>query len=107
VHIRAFETRRRYKRQRPDCYDVRISNVKDYPADFLSKWKRRYAASLCELAKERVIFVAVEGNAIVGTASLAEIICTRSSCIPPGRSGYRQAPDGGRESEARARGNAG
>src|SRR5262249_60937901 len=26
--------------------------------------------SLCELAKERVIFVAVEGNAIVGTASL-------------------------------------
>ena len=50
---------------------LRISNVRDYPGDFLSKVEASFTPpSLRELAKERVIFVAVEENAIVGTASL-------------------------------------
>jgi GNAT superfamily N-acetyltransferase len=50
---------------------LRISNVRDYPGDFLSKLEASFTPpSLRELAKERVIFVAVEENAIVGTASL-------------------------------------
>ena len=50
---------------------LRISNVRDYSGDFLSKVEASLTPqSLCELAKERVILVALEGDAIVGTASL-------------------------------------
>ena len=50
---------------------LRTSNVRDYPEDFLSRVEASLAPpSLRELANERLIFVAVEGAAIVGTASL-------------------------------------
>jgi GNAT superfamily N-acetyltransferase len=50
---------------------LRVSSLKDYPEEFLSKVEASLtSSSLRELAKERVIFVAVEGNAIVGTASI-------------------------------------
>src|SRR2546422_7779922 len=50
---------------------LRISNVRDYPGDFLSKVEASLTPqSLRELAKERVILVAMEGDAIIGTASL-------------------------------------
>ena len=50
---------------------LRVSNVKDYAEDFLSEVEASLtSSSLRELSKERVIFVAVEGNAIVGTASI-------------------------------------
>jgi GNAT superfamily N-acetyltransferase len=50
---------------------LRISNVTDYHRDFLSKVEAELTPqSLRELAKERVILVAMEGDTIVGTASL-------------------------------------
>jgi GNAT superfamily N-acetyltransferase len=50
---------------------LRTSSVRDYPAAFLSKVEASLTPqSLRDLAKVRVIFVAVEDNAIVGTASL-------------------------------------
>jgi len=52
---------------------LRTSNVRDYPEDFLSKVEASLTPpSLCELTKQRVIFVAVEGDRIVGTASLGK-----------------------------------
>ena len=45
--------------------------MRDYSGDFLSKVEASLTPqSLCELARERVILVATEGDAIVGTASL-------------------------------------
>lgn len=45
--------------------------MRDYPEDFLSRAEASPAPpSLRELANERLILVAVEGDAIVGTASL-------------------------------------
>ena len=61
--------------------------------------------SLCELAKERAIFVAVEGNAIVGTASLGRDQ-VHAVFVHPARQGRgigRRLMEAA-ESEARARG---
>jgi len=45
--------------------------VRDYPEDFLSKVEASLTPALLrELAKERMILVAMEGDVIVGTASL-------------------------------------
>jgi hypothetical protein len=95
VHIRAFEIADATSVSGLIATTLRISNVKDYPADFLSKVEASLTPpSLCELAKERVIFVAVGGNAIVGTASLGRGQ-VHAVFVHPARRGYRQAPDGG------------
>jgi len=71
AHIRAFEIADATSVSSLISTTLRISNVKDYPEDFLSKVEASLTPpSLRELAKERVIRVAVEGNSIVGTASL-------------------------------------
>ena len=71
AHIRAFDTADATSVSSLISTTLRISNVTDYPEEFLSKVEASLTPpSLHELAKERVIFVAVEGNAIVGTASL-------------------------------------
>ena len=45
--------------------------MRDYPEDFLSKVEASLTPALLrELAKERMILVAMEGDVIVGTASL-------------------------------------
>ncbi len=71
AHIRPFAT--------ADAADVsdlisttlRTSNVLDYSEDFLFRVEASLTAkSLSEFAKTRAIFVAVDGAAIVGTASL-------------------------------------
>jgi GNAT superfamily N-acetyltransferase len=50
---------------------LRVSNVGDYPEEFLSRVEASLASSsLRALANERVILVAVEENQIVGTASI-------------------------------------
>jgi GNAT superfamily N-acetyltransferase len=70
-HIRAFEIADATGVSALISTTLRISNVRDYSADFLSKVEASLTPqSLCELAKERVILVAMEGDAIVGTASL-------------------------------------
>ena len=82
--------------------------MEDYPADFLSKVAASLTPpSLCELANERVIFVAVEGNVIVGTASLGRDQ-VHAVFVHPARQGQgigRRLMDAV-ESEARARGEA-
>jgi len=71
AHIRAFDTADATSVSSLISTTLRISNVTDYPEEFLSKVEASLTPpSLHELAKERVIFVAVEGTAIVGTASL-------------------------------------
>jgi GNAT superfamily N-acetyltransferase len=70
-HIRAFEIADATGVSDLIATTLRISNVRDYPGDFLSKVEAALTPqSLRELARERVILVAVEGDAIVGTASL-------------------------------------
>ena len=107
VHIRAFEIADATSVSGLIATTLRISNVKDYPADFLSRVEASLTPpSLCELAKERVIFVAVEGNAIVGTASLGG---GHAVFVHPARQGRgigRRLMEAA-ESEARARGERG
>jgi len=106
AHIRPFE--------RADAAGVsdlisatlRTSNARDYSEDFLSKVEASLTAkSLSDLAKERMILVAVEGAAIVGTASLGGNQ-VRAVFVHPAKQGQGI----GRclmeavESEARARG---
>jgi len=109
VHIRAFEIADATSVGGLISTTLRISNVKDYPADFLSKVEASLTPpSLCELAKERVIFVAVEGNAIVGTASLGRDQ-VHAVFVHPARQGRgigRRLMEAA-ESEARARGERG
>ena len=82
---------------------LRISNVRDYPEDFLSKVEASLTRkSLRELAKERVILVAMEGDAIVGTASLGRDQ-VHAVFVHPARQG-RGIGTEAVESEARARG---
>ena len=70
-HIRAFEVADATGVSDLISTTLRVSNVKDYPGDFLSKVEASLTPqSLRELAKERVILVAMEGGTIVGTASL-------------------------------------
>jgi GNAT superfamily N-acetyltransferase len=70
-HIRAFEIADATGVSALISTTLRISNVRDYSGDFLSKVEASLTPhSLCELAKERVILVAMEGDAIVGTASV-------------------------------------
>jgi GNAT superfamily N-acetyltransferase len=109
VHIRAFEIADATDVSSQIATTLRISNVKDYPADFLSKVEASLRPqSLCELAKERVIFVALEGNAIVGTASLGRDQ-VHAVFVHPARQGRgigRRLMEAA-ESEARARGERG
>jgi len=71
AHIRTFDIADATSVSSLISTTLRISNVTDYPEEFLSKVEASLTPpSLHELAKERVIFVAVEGKAIVGTASL-------------------------------------
>jgi GNAT superfamily N-acetyltransferase len=71
AHVRALEIADATSVSDLISTTLRISNARDYPGDFLSKVEASFTpSSLRELAKERVIFVAVEENAIVGTASL-------------------------------------
>ena len=106
VHIRPFEIADATSVSGLIATTLRISNVKDYPAGFLSKVEASLTPqSLCELAKERVIFVAVEGNAIVGTASLGRDQ-VHAVFVHPARQGRgigRRLMEAA-ESEARARG---
>src|SRR5436309_3518429 len=85
---------------------LRISNARDYPVDFLSKVEASLTPqSLCELAKERVILVAMEGDVIVGTASLGRDQ-VHAVFVHPARQGRgigRRLMEAV-ESEARARG---
>ena len=69
-HIRAFEIADATGVSGLISTTLRISNVRDYPGDFLSKVEASLTPQLRELAKERVILVAMEGDAIIGTASL-------------------------------------
>ena len=70
-HIRAFEMADATGVSDLISATLRTSNVRDYPEDFLSRVEASLAPpSLRELANERLILVAVEGDAIVGTASL-------------------------------------
>jgi hypothetical protein len=63
VHLRAFEIADATSVSGLIATTLRISNVKDYPADFLSKVEASLTPpSLCELSKERMIFVAVKGT---------------------------------------------
>jgi GNAT superfamily N-acetyltransferase len=72
-HIRAFKITDATGVSDLISTTLRISNVRDYPGDFLSKVEASLTPqSLRELAKERVIFVAMEGDAIIGTASLGK-----------------------------------
>jgi GNAT superfamily N-acetyltransferase len=109
VHIRAFEIADATSVSGLIATTLRISNVKDYPADFLSKVEASLTPpALCELAKERVIFVAVGGNAIVGTASLGRGQ-VHAVFVHPARQGRgigRRLMEAA-ESEARARGERG
>jgi len=106
VHIRPFEIADATSVSGLISTTLRISNVKDYPADFLSTVEASLTPlSLRELAKERVIFVAVEGNAIVGTASLGRDQ-VHAVFVHPARQGRgigRRLMEAA-ESEARARG---
>ena len=71
MHIRAFEIADAKSVSGLIATTLRISNVKDYPADFLSKVEASLTPALLrELTKERMILVAMEGDVIVGTASL-------------------------------------
>jgi|SRR5213592_1758035 len=81
---------------------LRISNVRDYPGDFLSKVEASLTPQLRELAKERVILVAMEGDAIIGTASLGRDQ-VHAVFVHPARQG-RGIGTEAVESEARARG---
>jgi GNAT superfamily N-acetyltransferase len=106
AHIRPFEASDAASVSQLISTTLRTSNVRDYPEDFLSRVEAFLTAkSLCHLAAERAIFVAVDGEAIVGTASLGAGQ-VHAVFVHPGRHG-----DGiGRrlmeavESEARARG---
>jgi len=70
-HIRAFEIADATGVSSLISTTLRISNARDYPEDFLSKVEASLTPqSLRELAKKRVMLVAMEGDAIVGTASL-------------------------------------
>ena len=88
------------------CTTLRISNARDYPVDFLSKVEASLTPqSLRELAKERVILVAMEGDVIVGTASLGRDQ-VHAVFVHPARQGRgigRRLMEAV-ESEARARG---
>src|SRR2546422_2813307 len=85
---------------------LRISNVRDYPGDFLSKVEASLTPTfLRELAKERMILVAMEGDVIVGTASLGRDQ-VHAVFVHPARQGRgigRRLMEAV-ESEARARG---
>ena len=71
AHVRAFEAADAVGVSALISRTLRTSNAGDYPEDFLSKVEASLTAkSLCGLAKERMILVAVDGDAIVGTASL-------------------------------------
>ena len=70
-HIRPFETADAAGVSDLISTTLRTSNVTDYSEDFLSKVEASLTAkSLSDFAKKRMIFVAVDGAAIVGTASL-------------------------------------
>jgi GNAT superfamily N-acetyltransferase len=70
-HIRAFEIADATGVSDLISTTLRTSNAGDYRGDFLSKVEASLTPqSLRELAKERVILVAMEGDVIVGTASL-------------------------------------
>ena len=109
AYIRAFEIADATSVSSLISTTLRTSNVKDYPADFLSKVAASLTPpSLCELAKKRVIFVAVEGNVIVGTASLGGDQ-VHAVFVHPARQGQgigRRLMEAV-ESEARARGEPG
>jgi len=106
LHIRAFEIADATGLSDLISTTLRISNVRDYPGDFLSKVEASLRPqSLRELAKERVILVAMEGDAIIGTASLGRDQ-VHAVFVHPARQGQGI---GARlmeavESEARARG---
>ena len=71
AHVRVFEIADATSVSSLISTTLRISNVRDYPGDFLSKVEASLTPpSLRELAKDRVILVAVEENAIVGTGRL-------------------------------------
>jgi len=80
--------------------------VRDYPEDFLSKVEASLTPPfLRELAKERMILVAMEGDVIVGTASLGRDQ-VHAVFVHPARQGRgigRRLMEAV-ESEARARG---
>ena len=105
-HIRAFEIADATGVSGLISSTLRISNVRDYPEDFRAKVEASLTPkSLRELAKERVILVAMEGDAIVGTASLGRDQ-VHAVFVHPARQGRgigRRLMEA-LESEARARG---
>jgi len=105
-HIRAFEIADATGVSGLISTTLRISNVRDYPEDFLSKVEASLTPPfLRELAKERMILVAMEGDVIVGTASLGRDQ-VHAVFVHPARQGRgigRRLMEAV-ESEARARG---
>ena len=73
AHIRAFEAAGAVSVSDLISTTLRTSNARDYSGDFLSNVEASLTAiSLCDLARERTILVAVDGDAVVETASLGE-----------------------------------
>jgi GNAT superfamily N-acetyltransferase len=70
--IRSFEPDDAEALSRLISVTLRTSNANDYRSDALSRIEAEFSPSnLQTLAKQRRIFIAVEGAAIVGTASVA------------------------------------
>jgi GNAT superfamily N-acetyltransferase len=106
IHLRSFEIDDATGVSSLISMTLRISNVRDYSADFLSKVEASLTPqSLRELSRERMILVAVDGDAIVGTASLGKDQ-VHAVFVHPARQGRgigRRLMEAV-ESEARARG---
>ncbi|KPY55968.1 GNAT family N-acetyltransferase [Pseudomonas syringae] len=64
---------------------LRISNARDYPASVIERVQLSFSpAAIEQLIQQRLVFVASEGNVVVGTASLeGEVV--RSVFVDPDR----------------------